>query len=689
MLDTIINFKLAQRVYKAILRISQPDGVVPLSITQIFSNLEFVPKLSNKEIEFKLRAGGIDVGVLKTSTRAKPGFEMSYYLYFYNAEENEAGGVFLEDILPGSVTFISATGDGVYDSNNHKIVWNIGSLTQKQKGQFTLKVKVREDVLAESFISNLSSIKAEGYEFNPTDNISIVKQEVLASYDPNDMVVLPEGYIKPGQLLNLSIRFENLATATAEATNIMVENQLSEYLDLETLQVSAITVGSITYAPDGYTRGSLTFGLNLGKLTWSFTNIDLFQNKVPPEGEGMVSYLIKVKDCLPSGTRIGHQAKIRFDYNPYIETPEVENIIDLEPPISAVNPIPQYSTSNNLNLSWSGTDTGSGITECTIYASENEGVYQPLISGSQTSMLFTGTRGCSYSFFSTAKDSLGNIEPVHSLPDARTLITYPPEVVSISPSKGRIGRREVEVIGKNLLDSPIINLVGKDQIEGTNTSLIDSERLWVSFEVKEPGTYSLILINPDGQEARSTFTALALPDKVEVIGKKKVAVGEKIPLTSISSTEPDLNLPEWKILEGKGSLSSQFGTTTTFTASENGEIVVSVQDETVEGSITITADYLPNIILYKSADKKYILPGQEVTYTINYGNIGQGTATDVNIIEVLPENTSLKSATGNPSYYVANKWQPTLSPSATKLKWLIPEVAPNQSGSVSFTVKVK
>ncbi|MEK9150086.1 MAG: hypothetical protein AAB267_08595, partial [Candidatus Desantisbacteria bacterium] len=435
----------------------------------------------------------------------------------------------------------------------------------KQTGQFTLKVKVREDGLAESFISNLSSIKAEGYEFNPTDNISIVKQEVLASYDPNDMVVLPEGYIKPGQLLNLSIRFENLATATAEATNIMVENQLSEYLDLETLQVSAITVGSITYAPDGYTRGSLTFGLNLGKLTWSFTNIDLFQNKVPPEGEGMVSYLIKVKDCLPSGTRIGHQAKIRFDYNPYIETPEVENIIDLEPPISAVNPIPQYSTSNNLNLSWSGTDTGSGITECTIYASENEGVYQPLISGSQTSMLFTGTRGCSYSFFSTAKDSLGNIEPVHSLPDARTLITYPPEVVSITPAKGRIGRREVEVIGKNLLDSPIINLVGKDQIEGTNTSLIDSERLWVSFEVKEPGTYSLILINPDGQEARSTFTALALPDKVEVIGKKKVAVGEKIPLSSISSTEPDLNLPEWKILEGKGSLSSQFGTTTTFT----------------------------------------------------------------------------------------------------------------------------
>ncbi len=219
--------------------------------------------------------------------------------------------------------------------------------------------------------------------------------------------------------------------------------------------------------------------------------------------------------------------------------------------------------------------------------------------------------------------------------------------------------------------------------------MITPERLFVTFDLKEPGTYSLILINPDGQEARSTFTALALPDKVEVIGKSKVRVGEKIPLVYLSSAEPDINLPEWRILEGKGSLSGQFGTTTTFTASENGEIVVSVQDETVEGSITITAEFLPNIILYKEADKRYILSSQEITYTINYGNIGMGTATDVTIIEVLPENTLLQNATGNPSYYVTNKWQPTFSPSATKLKWLIPSVAPGESGSVSFTVKVK
>jgi uncharacterized repeat protein (TIGR01451 family) len=49
----------------------------------------------------------------------------------------------------------------------------------------------------------------------------------------------------------------------------------------------------------------------------------------------------------------------------------------------------------------------------------------------------------------------------------------------------------------------------------------------------------------------------------------------------------------------------------------------------------------PCITLEKTVDKRYILPNQTITYTITYKNTGSVTATDVNIIEVLPENVKL------------------------------------------------
>ncbi|MFH0775289.1 MAG: hypothetical protein V2A53_07370 [bacterium] len=85
---------------------------------------------------------------------------------------------------------------------------------------------------------------------------------------------------------------------------------------------------------------------------------------------------------------------------------------------------------------------------------------------------------------------------------------------------------------------------------------------------------------------------------------------------------------------------------------------------------------------------------QTVIYTITYINEGSGTATDVTIIEVLPENCELRIANCESedvkiSYWYNNSWQETISSSATKIKWVIPEVAPASSGTVSFTCEVR
>ncbi|MDI6752348.1 MAG: hypothetical protein QME07_05810 [bacterium] len=60
-----------------------------------------------------------------------------------------------------------------------------------------------------------------------------------------------------------------------------------------------------------------------------------------------------------------------------------------------------------------------------------------------------------------------------------------------------------------------------------------------------------------------------------------------------------------------------------------------------KGQKTSFPTHIPHILLKKTCDKKYASPGGTVTYTITYTNTGFATATDVNIIEVLPEHCVL------------------------------------------------
>ncbi|MFH0774228.1 MAG: hypothetical protein V2A53_01855, partial [bacterium] len=118
-----------------------------------------------------------------------------------------------------------------------------------------------------------------------------------------------------------------------------------------------------------------------------------------------------------------------------------------------------------------------------------------------------------------------------------------------------------------------------------------------------------------------------------------------------------------------------------------GEPISTISLRNAEGAILIPQDS-PFITLKKTCDKKYVAKGGTLTYTITYTNEGSGTATDVVIIEVLPNNCKLQIANCK-FYYVNDKWQETLSPSATKIKWVIPEVAPGEIGTTSFTCEVR
>ena len=146
-------------------------------------------------------------------------------------------------------------------------------------------------------------------------------------------------------------------------------------------------------------------------------------------GEGFVTYLIRQKTNLPSGSEITNQADIVFDVNDPILTNVALNTIDADPPNSSVDALPATTTTLDFTVSWSGDDpNGSGIASYDVYVSDNGGPFVAWQSGiTETQAIFSGAADHTYGFYSVAIDHVGYRQPVPAGPQATTTVIPGPE----------------------------------------------------------------------------------------------------------------------------------------------------------------------------------------------------------------------------------------------------------------------
>jgi len=279
-----------------------------------------------------------------------------------------------------------------------------------------------------------------------------------APFDPNGKFgsSMGTGYVSDEEPLRYTILFENDALlATAPAQEVVVTDALdTTKLDLDTFSLGPIVFGEHQVFPpagaqDFFTDVDLRPEQNLlvriralleratGVVTWRFTSLDpdtldfpedalagfLPPNVNPPAGDGGVSFTVKAKPLLPSGTQVCNDADIVFDVNPPIVTEPWCNGIDRDPPQSAVAALPAVSGSTTIPLAWSGSDVGSRIVEYQVFASADGGPYELVVPATlDTGATFTGEAGRSYAFYSVARDDAGNVEAAPLAPDATTRI---------------------------------------------------------------------------------------------------------------------------------------------------------------------------------------------------------------------------------------------------------------------------
>jgi HYR domain/PKD domain len=297
---------------------------------------------------------------------------------------------------------------------------------------------------------------------DPGSDDSSVAVSIVGSFDPNDKVgTRGEGemrYSSGEEPLRYAVLFENLETASAPAQEVVVTDQLDTVnMDLSTFNLGPIAFGSkqvipppgasafatdVDLRPDKnlIVRITASMNPNTGLLSWRFTSIDpatgnpptdplagfLPPSINPPEGDGSVLFTVMPKTGLATGTEIRNKARIIFDVNEPIDTPEWFNTIDNSKPTSSVLPLTASQCESNINVQWAGTDEGSGIASYTIYVSDNGG---PFIIWQQntaaTSATYTGQFGHTYAFYTVAQDKTGNSENAPPNADAAVSLSQP------------------------------------------------------------------------------------------------------------------------------------------------------------------------------------------------------------------------------------------------------------------------
>lgn len=284
----------------------------------------------------------------------------------------------------------------------------------------------------------------------------------VSSIDPNDKTgplgFTPDNFIDGKGLMHYTIRFENINTATAPASEVRIFDTLDAgFYDINSIRFTGFGFSDSTYqillAPGSYVqevdlrpakntivrfRASLDTVQNV--LKWTFESLDpvtrepvinvqdgfLNPNQTSPEGEGFVSFSIMPLANRPHLQQVRNRAEIIFDENASIFTNFWLNSIDIVNPESQVLPLPAVITDTLFTVKWQGTDVHSGMKNYDVFVVVNDTLTYKLLSNTRAdSIQVKGKMGSTYKFYSVAVDRVGNLEIPPAAPDAVVTLSAP------------------------------------------------------------------------------------------------------------------------------------------------------------------------------------------------------------------------------------------------------------------------
>jgi len=240
---------------------------------------------------------------------ARPGFETSYKLILKNEGTTQLSGTVVLDFDATLLNFSTASTSTASQTAN-SLTFNYTDLNPFQTNAIIVNFNVSANANLDDVLNFNTTINPINGDNTPENNTYILNQNIVNSYDPNDIHILEGPRIKfenVNQYVHYLIRFQNIGNA--DAINVVVKNELDPYLDWTTLQLM-------------YTSHNTRVNIhNENDVEFIFENINLPGSMDNEESShGYIAYKIKLKNNIAIGDIIPNQAKIFFDYNEAINT---------------------------------------------------------------------------------------------------------------------------------------------------------------------------------------------------------------------------------------------------------------------------------------------------------------------------------------------------------------------------------
>ncbi|MFK7926503.1 MAG: PKD domain-containing protein [Bacteroidia bacterium] len=212
------------------------------------------------------------------------------------------------------------------DSSLGLFRWLIPPINAGNSQMITINTRVKTIAHIGDTLYSEAVVFPSGGDNNLSNNRDSLAREILAPYDPNDMLVSPKGQLAQGYIssddsvLTYTVRFQNVGNAPAQL--VVIRDTIDS--DLDALQ----------FQPLGYSFPYLLQVEADSILVFSFPAINLPDSASDPAGsQGFVQYSLPHRGTLAPFTEITNRAAIYFDYNAPIITNTVLNTIYLFPEV--------------------------------------------------------------------------------------------------------------------------------------------------------------------------------------------------------------------------------------------------------------------------------------------------------------------------------------------------------------------
>lgn len=275
------------------------------------------------------------------------GFENYSEITVNNFGNQTVGTVNVELHHPAANTLL--TTDPPYDYySDTTIIWIAHNINPYQPQVFHADFICDDSLITpdETDVTVAGIVGPEPFDIDITNNKQTLNETILTSYDPNHLIVNPQGIGETGLIdpstnsLQYTISFQN--TGASPAINISIIDSIDSHIDFTSIQ----PVG----ASDVYWMEAKSPNV----IIWHFNNIYLPADFTDHEGStGYIQYSARLKENLPPGTSIRNKASIYFDMNYPVITNSTINTLsapgsseDGEQMIFSVYPNPCQDYSN-------------------------------------------------------------------------------------------------------------------------------------------------------------------------------------------------------------------------------------------------------------------------------------------------------------------------------------------------------